>query len=260
MAEVLVIDDGGVGRLGRSAALEAAGHRPTAMGWEEAGRLAGGRGSTRFDLVLAGLRPDPSSWDRYPMLATVSRLRESLDGRPEVVAILWGSAVGNPLLGLRLARAGVTRVVPAEVAACAASLHRVVTDPHVGRPPAPTSHQLACVGVGADSEPDAVVAWVMERAARPESGSGYRNAFDPAHAQNTCGLSRRQAHTLRVRLAQAGRILPSASRGGGGPVRDTSVPRWAEVVAVVNLCRGFEVADRPDQLPVGAVEPRRFVA
>ena len=115
MAEVLVIDDGEVGRLGRSAALEAAGHRPTAMGWEEAGRLAGGRGSTRFDLVLAGLRPDPSSWDRYPMLATVSRLRESLDGRPEVVAILWGSAVGNPLLGLRLARAGVTRVVPADL-------------------------------------------------------------------------------------------------------------------------------------------------
>ena len=65
---------------------------------------------------------------------------------------------------------------------------------------------------------------------------------------------------IGVRLAQAGRILPSASRGGGGPVRDTSVPRWAEVVAVVNLCRGFEVADRPDQLPVGAVEPRRFVA
>jgi hypothetical protein len=114
--------------------------------------------------------------------------------------------------------------------------------------------------VGPEADPDAVVAWVLERAADPDGGQAYLDAFDPAHAQNTCGLSRRQARTLRVHLARAGRILPSASRSGGGPERDTSLPRWGEVVAVANLCRGFEPVERVEVVAPGLGELRRFVA
>lgn len=260
MAEVLVIDDGEVGRLGRAAALAAAGHRPTAMGWEEAGRLADEPGSTVFDLALVGLRPDPTSWDRYRMLTTVGRLHEGLPGEPELVGLLWGSAIDNPLLGIRLARAGVSRVVSAPSVACRRSLHALVTDRRVGVSPRPTPHQLACAGVGPDTDPDALVSWVLDRAADPDRGRAYLDAFDPAHAQNTCGLSRRQAHTLRVRLARAGRILPSVTRGGGGPERDLSLPRWSEVVAVANLCRGFEPTGPVEAGASGLGELRRFVA
>lgn len=260
MAKVLVVDDGEVGRLGRAAALEVAGHRPTAMGWEEAGRLAGAPGSTDVDLVLAGLRPDPTAWDRYHTIGTLARLRWSLDRSPEVIAIVWGSAINNPLLGLRLARAGVGRMVSASEVACARSLDALVRNPTAGRSPTPSGHELACVGVGPDSDPEAALEWVLERASHPERGSGYLKAFDPAYAQNTCGLSRRQAHHLRAWLSRTADILPSVSRNGGGPVRDTSMPRWSEVVTVVNLCRGLDDVDAVEAPIVGGVEPRRFVA
>lgn len=244
MVRVLVIDDGEVGRLGRAAALDLAGHRPTAVGWEEAGRIADRPRSTRFDLVLAGLRPDPTSWDRYRALGTLRALVDGMDASVDVVALVWGAAAVNPFLGLRLARAGVSRVVPACDAASSADLDAVVSDPRVGRCPVPDTFELALAGVGPDCDPDAVVAWVSERADDPKLGDAYQRAFDPAFAQNTCGLSRRKAHTLRVHLAAIARMLPAAARSAGGPERDLSLPRWSEVVAVANQCRGLETEDR----------------
>ncbi len=260
MTHVLVVDNGEVGRLGRAAALEVAGHRPTAMGWEEAARLVDEPGSTQFDLVLAALRPDPSSWDRYGSLTTAGKLARNLPGQPEMVALVWGDGVDNPLLGVRMARAGISRAVPSTDAGSSDDLHAIVTDATVGVRPTPTSQQLACVGVGVETDPDAVIAWNQDRMDHPEHGPAYRNAFEPMFAQNTCGLSRRQAYALRVGLTKAGRILTPVGRSGGGPVSDVSLPRWSEVISVANLCRGVDVmsrsADAVDAVPV----PRRFVA
>lgn len=252
MARVLVIDDGEVGRLGRAAALDAAGHRTTAMGWEEAGRLSARTRSARFDLVLAGLRPDPTSWDRYSAIGTLRELGGVLEGPPELVALLWGRAVTNPLLGLRLARAGVSRVVEAGDASTIEELDRLVTS-GTGRSPLPDSLALALAGVGPGCDPEAVMAWVEDRASDPEAGPAYLRAFDPNYAQNTCGLSRRKAHNLRVRLARLADIPPASARSAGGPHRDTSLARWAEVVGVVNACRGLETVERTYDLGAEAL-------
>ncbi len=166
----------------------------------------------------------------------------------------------NPLLGVRMARAGISRAVPSTDAGSSDDLHAIVTDATVGVRPTPTSQQLACVGVGVETDPDAVIAWIQDRMDHPEHGPAYRNAFEPMFAQNTCGLSRRQAYALRVGLTKAGRILTPVGRSGGGPVSDVSLPRWSEVISVANLCRGVDVmsrsADAVDAVPV----PRRFVA
>lgn len=183
MTHVLVVDNGEVGRLGRAAALEVAGHRPTAMGWEEAARLVDEPGSTQFDLVLAALRPDPSSWDRYGSLTTAGKLARNLPGQPEMVALVWGDGVDNPLLGVRMARAGISRAVPSTDAGSSDDLHAIVTDATVGVRPTPTSQQLACVGVGVETDPDAVIAWIQDRMDHPEHGPAYRNAFEPMFAR-----------------------------------------------------------------------------
>ena len=250
MAEVLVIDDGEVGRLGRGAALERAGHRPTAMGWEEAGRLAAETGAKRFDLVLAACRPNPTSWDRYPVVATLPDVRRAVGTRTRIVALLWGSAMDNPLLGRRLAVAGVNRVVDAAEACCGERLDRMVTDRRIGRDPEPTAHELSLLGVGANTDPDAMISWVMANLADPGRAQAYRNAFEAGFAQNTCGLSRRQAYSLRLNLSRAGHIHAGANRSAGGPVRAPELPRWGDVVAITNVARGLDAASERSAQPV----------
>lgn len=243
MARVLLIDNSDVGRMGRTAALESMGHAVTPVRWVD---VASHMGPTIYvgshDVVLVGLRPDFSTWDCYGCLVDVRRVAETIGSNAKVLALLWGAAADNPLLLLRMERAGIVRHQCASEVCSAEDLHRFVVDSAQGRRTRPTTRDLALAGVRADADPEAVVAWVSERV-RDDApfALAYRQAFDPRYTQNACGLSRRQAHTLRVKIAALAKVVPSISSSGGGPVRDCSLPRWNEVTAVANLCRGWQM-------------------
>ena len=180
-------------------------------------------------------------------MATMAAFRQSLGPRTATVGVVESAGFHNPVLRLRVERAGIERVVDASTVRTVDDMHSVATDSSAATPTRPSDVELLSAGVTRGSDPDAVVAWVLDRLSGPLAES-YRRAFDPRITQAACGLSRRQAHTLRVRVAGLGRIRPSQSCSGGGPVRDRSLPRWNEVVAVVNLCRGLEYGS------IGAVE------
>lgn len=243
--KIVVIDDGEIGRLGRAAVLTALGHEVVPLTWVDlAPEVDAGRIDPEgVDLVLASFWPNRASWDRYAAIGTLAGLTALDRSRTRIVAILQARAVDNPMLGIRLARAGVHRLVTEAEASTTEKLRRLVEDPDLGWAPTPSKTDLALLGVGPGADPDAVVAWVMDRVGSGPAGESYLKAFRPGCTQNACGLSRRQAHSLRVRIAALGRLSPSPARLGGGPVMDRSVPRWSEVIAIANLCRGWEPDD-----------------
>lgn len=239
--KVLVVEDGDIGRMGRTAALEMAGHDVAALRWAE---LVAGQagGAPAHDVLVAVLTPDRASWDRYATVSTLATVVGEQEPGVTTVALLDADALDNPVLALRLSQIGVDRLAGTAEIRTVDDMHRVVTDPSATVAARPDDIQLLGAGVAPGSDPEAVVAWVAERLAGP-LGEHYRNAFDPRYTQNACGLTRRQAHTLRSRLAALGRIRPNPCHSGGGPVRDRSLPRWTEVVTVVNLCRGLAPDD-----------------
>jgi len=241
MAKVLLVEDGDIGRLGRSVALRSLSHDVSALAWRDV--ADGGAGDLRpvlHDVVLAVLSPDTESWDRYPMLPTLASLTEASRPSTTTIALLEGDAVDNPILALRLAAVGVQRVADVSRIRSVADVHGLVEQSSGTVPVKPSDVELLQAGVAPGCNPEAMLAWVAERLVGP-LGTQYRNAFEPGYTQAASGLTRRQAHTLRVRLAALGRIRPNPSHCGGGPVRDLSLPRWSEVVGVVNLCRGLEI-------------------
>lgn len=244
MVKVLIIEDADIGRLGRRAALEAAGHDVTEMRWADAAEAVGSpAGIEAHDVLVAALRPDDTSWDRYPVLPTLSAVTGMLGPSVTALGLLWDSAIDNPLLRLRLLRAGLGQIADGAAIRTIEDMHDLVTGSGPARPVRPPDADLVLAGVSPGADADGVVDWVLDRLAGA-SGEAYANAFDPRCTQNACGLSRRQAHTLRVRLAALGRIRPNVLHTGGGPVRDRSLPRWNEVVAVANLCRGADPKGR----------------
>lgn len=232
--KVLLVEDGDIGRFGRSAALEQGGHRVEATRWNDLEEWAGGQAP---DLLVAVLRPDEGRWDQYHRIASLARLTAVLGPDVAVAAVVEPAAFTNPLLTLRLQRAGAQRVA-SETALRNVGDMLALVDGGAAVPAQPTEIDLKLAGVQRGCDPDAVIAWVEERFRGPLADA-YRRAFDPCVTQAQSGLSRRQAHTLRVRLSALGRIRPNPGYSGGGPVRDCTLPRWNEVVAVVNLCRGF---------------------
>lgn len=239
--KVLLIEDGDIGRLGRKAAMETGGHEVVALRWSD----LDGESTTdqpACDALLAVLTPDTSTWDRYPMLATLASLGDAQGPGVTTIAVLDAEAADNPLIGLRLHRAGVDSVVTGAAIRTVEDMCRVISEVTATAPARPSDNDLRMVGVGPEADPDAVVSWVADRLRGPLADE-YRNAFDPGVTQAASGLSRRQARTLRVRLSALGKICPNPSHSGGGPVRDRSLPRWTEVIGVANLCRGLSVEE-----------------
>lgn len=240
-AQVLIIDDREISRLGRAAVLTALGLEPVTISWNdvEAALDEGRLQLDRVGLLIASMRPNVESWDRFGAVGILAKLVTETPASARIIALLRGPAIDNPMLGLRLASAGVHRVVASGDASSTDQIRRLVEDPGVGWAPAPSHSDLALLSVGPTSDPEAVVAWVMDRLLADPDANAYRNAFTPGIAQNACGLSRRKAHSMRVRLSALGRLAVSPSRFGGGPPKDCTLPRWTEVIAIANLCRGY---------------------
>lgn len=250
MATVVLIDDHEVGRAGRQALLEACGHRVRPATWAAVEAL-------ELDLVgdvdvtLAVVRADAGSWDRYGALGA-RRPGAGFVGLPSgrVLAALSSAALANPLLGVRLARRGIGEAISRLRIDHAEALDAVARGFMHGMPVAPAAADLLRIGVGRRTDPDLVLERVMAFA---EQDPAYLRAFEPGLRQNESGLTRRRAHTLRVKLADLGDLLPPAQRGLGGPVRDWSLPSWNDVVAYVNRSRG--VFDTDDDLPAPVPSP-----
>lgn len=239
MATVVLIDDHEVGRVGRQALLEGCGHRVRPATWPAVEALQLDRHDD-VDVTLAVVRADPRSWDRYAALGH-HRSGGGFVGLPpgRVLAALSPGDLANPLLGVRLARRGIDEAVARAQIDHAEALDELVRGTVHGLPVGPSPSALAHLGVGRRTDPDLVLERVASLA---ETDPAYLRAFEPGVRQNESGLTRRRAHTLRVKVAELGDLLPSAERGIGGPVRDWSLPSWSAVVAYVNRSRG--VADR----------------
>ena len=164
--------------------------------------------------MLALVRRDVSAFDRWERLRSVGRL-DGLGGpSARVVALTEDATPVTPLGRLRLLRAGATEVHVAGQLATGALLDALVrlradrSELGAGR--------VGRIEFGPRCDPSAVVDHVLAKA---EEDEAYVRAFHPEVAQNRSGLSRRRAHTLRVKVANLG-DLRSPAPCGGGPVRD----------------------------------------
>lgn len=237
MSDVVVVDDAEIGRLGWEIALEELGHRAIAMGWATAGVSA--TEIEGADLMVLVLRRDPRSWDRYRSLGHGLRLRSNAGRGCRVVAALDSREMVNAMVRLRLVGLGVDEVIAAHRLQTREAAEDLVEGRLAGADPRPSSVELAVRRVGKRSDPNQVIGHLL---ALPQELDHLR-AFDPRVRQNQCGLSRRQALTLRRRVAEIGDLSPDPSNGAGGPVRNHSLPRWSDMVAFVNECRGWDPDD-----------------
>lgn len=243
---VVIVDDAEIGCLGWLKAVEEPGHHARAMNWD-----AAGQGSPEFggiDLMILVLRRDPQSWDRYRALGHGRCLRGGVGPACRMVAVLDPREMANPMIGLRLASLGVDEVIPAHQLRTRSAAADLIDGQLGGSDPRPSSVQLAARRVGRRSDPNQVISHLLNLPSEPD----YLRAFDPYLRQNQCGLSRRQALTLRRKVCEIGDLAPDPSNGAGGPVRNRSMPRWSEVVAFVNECRGWD----PDDEFLGLIDRR----
>ena len=247
MARLLIVDDVEIERIGRTVAIERSGHRAVGISW---GELTGHPLRLLHPtLVILVLRREVGSWDRYYVLREAQDLRSAVGQAARMVAVVGRRSGLNPLLGLRLAGSGVTEVLDHRDLASVRDLEDLIAGHLRGSDPVPSNSDLASMRVGRRSDPTRVIDRILSMAA---SDPSYLRAFDPGLLQNECGLSRRRAHTLRVKVSELGDLLPSTSYSNGGPLRDLSLPRWTDMVAFVNLCRGWD----PDDEQFGLVVRR----
>ena len=164
-------------------------------------------------------------------------LRTRIGPDVRIAAVLDTAAYVNPLLRVRLAHAGVAEVLHRSQVADANGIGAVADGRVTGRSTEPDPSSLMLLGVGRRTDPCRVIERVLELGT---TDPAYLRAFTPGTQQNESGLSRRRAHTLRVKVAELGHVLPDPAGASGGPQRDRSLPRWSEIVEFVNLWRGWE--------------------
>lgn len=232
MVDVLVVDDNEIERCGRELLLTRRGHRVEATDWAEVDSTSG-----TAAVVLAVVRRDPTAFDRWHRLRRTDRLDQIGRAGARVVALTADPTPVAPLAMLRLRQAGASSVLVSSQVSSGDLLDALVRVELLDN-----SSQRSRLGrliIGSRCNPGAVVEHVLTKA---EGDDAYLRAFDPGVTQNGSGLSRRRAHTLRVKVSALGDIRP-AMPCAGGPVRDLSLPRWSDMVDFVNACRLWDAAD-----------------
>ncbi len=238
MERIVVVDDDEVSAIGAVVVLERLGFDAVEVGWQDLHEAAGMLGDV--GVLLAVVRRDPTSWDRYRSLHEAGDLRTFVPAGSRIVAVTGAAEATDPLLGLRLHRAGVDDVLTKRHIQSVDRLDAMASGQMVGLPPCPAPEALTPGFVGRRSDPTQVVDLINRMALRDPA---YLRAFTPGLPRSSSGLTRRRAHTLRVKIAKLGDLSPDPSRRTGGPVRDESVPRWSQVVPFVNQIRGWRPED-----------------
>jgi hypothetical protein len=156
-------------------------------------------------------------WDGFRL---INAARKALEVRSDLDVVAMTARAADPYLRLRAAELGPIRIIdmtrldePAELAALLAK--RCDPEPLV-RPP----------GVGPRCRPSAVLDHVTQR--------HLEWVFDGTGVP----LGRRPRITLRRVVATLGDLSSAPERLTGGPLRDTSLPTWREVLHFVNGLRG----------------------
>lgn len=246
MGRIVVVDDDEVSAVGAKVVLNRVGFDAVDTVWRDLPNRLAGMG--HIEVVIAVVRRDVSSWDRYRNLHAAGDLRSHLPASTRIVAVAGAADAANPLLGLRLHRAGVDDLLTMRHVQSFERLAAVAGGQMTGRDPRPAPEALAPAFVGRRSDPSQVIDLIARLSLRDPA---YLRAFTPGMAQSASGLTRRRAHTLRVKVAKIGDLSPDPSRRTGGPIRDESVPRWSQVVPFVNQIRGWrpedEVIDLSDE-------------
>lgn len=250
MAVTVVIDDNELERVGREQAIARLGRRVVGTNWADAVSCL--EQVSAPVIVLLVLRRDAGNWDCYDRLRAVGDLRPAVGPDTRVIAAVGPRELTKPVLGLRLAAAGVTEVFDRRDLETTSAVAALTMGTAQGRRPEPTSGELAIHHVGPRCDPSRVIELMVELV---DGDAAYRRAFEPGYTQKACGLSRRRAHTLRVKVTELGDLRPNGARSVGGPLRDLSLPRWNEMVAFVNLCRGSDIDDATLNLPLRRPDP-----
>lgn len=232
MVDVLILDDDEIERSGRELVLRRHGHRVTAVDWGHATRT-----DHDAEVVLAVVRRDPTSFDRWDRVRLAGRLDQLGREGSRTLALTPEPLPVPPIARLRLLRAGVVGVLSTREVASGDLLDDLVRAEQLAVPPPTKLHGRVVVGPRCD--PRAVVEHVLSKAAEDPA---YLRAFEPGTNQNASGISRRRAITLRERIAEFGdlRAMPPST---GGPERDLSRPRWHDIVSFVNHCRVWDATD-----------------
>lgn len=247
MRRIVVVDDDEIAAIGAKTVLNRVGFDAIETGWKNLPGRAATFGNVA--VLIAVIRRDPASWDRYRSLHTVGDLRSHVPAGTRIVAVAEPAEAANPLLGLRLHQMGVDDVLTMRHMQSVASIAALAAGDTVGREACPPPEALSSIFVGRRSDPTQVLDLITRMAQRDPA---YLRAFTPGLAQTHSGLTRRRAHTLRVKIAKIGDLSPDPSRLTGGPVRDESVPRWSQVVPFVNQIRGW----RPDDDVIDLTDER----
>lgn len=238
MGQILVVDDDEIAGIGAQIVLTRIGFDAAETDWR--GLPERSATMSNVDVLLAVVRRDTTNWDRYRSLHEAGDLRSRVQVNTRIVAVVEASDATNPLLGLRLQAMGVDDVVTMRHMQSVERIAAVAAGEMVGTAPRPAREALAPVFVGPRSNPAGVISLIAQLAQRDPA---YLRAFTPGLTQNQSGLTRRRAHTLRVKVAKLGDLSPDPSRRTGGPVRDESLPRWSQMVPFVNQIRGWCPSD-----------------
>lgn len=225
-----VIEADEIERIGRLSVLDRAGCSVVDAATPDEAAEWGESDWRRLDVLLLGLAPDHSQWDRYGHLEIA---RAAHEAHPNLRVVALHAASMHPLVRVRLDLAGVRRACPSNLARTAQSLADLVHPrPHAVDRARKAACDVRGAIVGAHTDPTAVLKCVVD--------DDLCEVFDHADTQADTGLSRRAIIRIRSCVTRLGDLSVPSGYFTGGPCADRSMPSWRAVVDYVNCARGYD--------------------
>jgi hypothetical protein len=189
------------------------------------------------EVWFIAIETDARRWDALARIETIPAIRAAAGLRPDQVTVIADDPA-NPLLRLRLLRAGVSLVLSASQVRRASSWFAALDGSLGAASVEVRDFERAILSIGRSSDPASALRWIAEE--------GYQAAFTGARTQEGTGLSRRAILRIRTEVTRRGDLYVPASHDTGGSMRPSQVAHWRDVVAFVNLARAASPADDVD--------------